>query len=462
MAAVRVIVALFVAGLVAGCSDSSEPALTVGGTVTGLSSAGLVLQNNGGNNLAVATSAGNFTFSAGIADGSAYNITVLTQPAHQDCIVSNGSGTVASASVTNVSVTCTTPTFTLGGTVTGLSGAGLVIQNNGGNNLAIATSGNFTFSPAIASGSVYSVTVLNFPANQNCIVSNASGTVPKANVTNVVVGCFSPFAQHEVLTAGATTGAVGALGTISVICPGTKNVLGGGYRSGSATEVWRVWRSRPVDAGGGATGDRGWSVSFTSVAAGQAVTVHAICGDPAQNMGYEVLTTSVATGAAGSAGTVFRICGGSKRVVGGGFSSDNSLEVWRLGKSRGVDAGGVQTAGAGWAVDFTSVVAGQNVNVHAVCAQAPQDLGGQVVTANVTTGAVGTLGTVSAICPAAKRVLGGGFLSVSSAEVWRVWRSYPVDAGVQVGDRGWSVDFTSVVAGQTVSAFAICGFAPTT
>lgn len=177
-------------------------------------------------------------------------------------------------------------------------------------------------------------------------------------------------------------------------------------------------------------------------------------------MGYEVVTASAATGTASTAGAVSVPCPGAKRVQGGGYSSENAVEVWRIRRNRGVDGGGVQTGNTGWAVDFISVVAGQNVSAHAVCSQAPQDLGHEVVTANATTGTVGNVGTVSVFCPAAKRVLGGGFTSVSAAEVWRAWRNYPVDAGTQVGDRGWAVDFTSVVAGQTVSAYAVCGFAP--
>ena len=49
--------------------------------------------------------------------------------------------------------------YTIGGTVSGLSGTGLVLQNNGGNNLSVSANGRFTFTTAIASGSTYNVTV---------------------------------------------------------------------------------------------------------------------------------------------------------------------------------------------------------------------------------------------------------------------------------------------------------------
>lgn len=86
------------------------------------------------------------------------------------------------------------PKYTIGGTVTGLSGSGLVLRNNGGSDLAVSGNGSFAFSAALASGSTYSVTVLTQPANpgQICtVLRNGSGTVSGANVTGVVIDCTS-------------------------------------------------------------------------------------------------------------------------------------------------------------------------------------------------------------------------------------------------------------------------------
>src|SRR5206468_5171987 len=106
----------------------------------------VVLQNNGGSNLSV--SSGSFAFPAALS-GTAYHVTVLTNPASpaQTCVVtSGGTGTIGSANVTNVVITCTTNTYTVGGTVSGLGGAGpVVLQNNLGNNLSVAANGSFTF-----------------------------------------------------------------------------------------------------------------------------------------------------------------------------------------------------------------------------------------------------------------------------------------------------------------------------
>ena len=90
----------------------------------------------------------------------------------------------------------TLPTlFTVGGTVFGLLGDGLVLDNNGGIFLAIPANGLFTFSTLPApSGSPYSVRVFNQPHTppQNCTVINGSGTFTNHNVTDVEVRCVGP------------------------------------------------------------------------------------------------------------------------------------------------------------------------------------------------------------------------------------------------------------------------------
>lgn len=107
----------------------SAATFTVGGTVSGLGNGkSLVLRNNGGNDLTVSAN-GSFTFAGALTSGSAYAVTVLTQPTGQTCTVSSGSGTV-SANVGNVAVLCTVDEpaglgWTLTTANTGLAGVGL-------------------------------------------------------------------------------------------------------------------------------------------------------------------------------------------------------------------------------------------------------------------------------------------------------------------------------------------------
>ena len=167
---------------------------TIGGSVSGLTGSGLVLQNNAGNNLNVAAKATSFMFPTAIANGAAYAVTVLTQPSNpaQTCTVSSGSGTVSGANVTMVAIACTVNVYTVGGSISGLTGSGLVLQDNAGDNLNVAAKAtSFMFPTAIPSGGSYAVTVLTQPSNpaQTCTVSNGSGTVTGANVTKVAITC---------------------------------------------------------------------------------------------------------------------------------------------------------------------------------------------------------------------------------------------------------------------------------
>src|SRR5271168_4358239 len=81
--------------------------------------------------------------------------------------------------------------YTVGGTLTGLLGTGLVLEDNSGNDLQLDSNGGFAFGGGIENDAAYSVTVKTQPANptQACTVRNGSGTIDRANVTNVIVSC---------------------------------------------------------------------------------------------------------------------------------------------------------------------------------------------------------------------------------------------------------------------------------
>ena len=87
-------------------SATTPPAYAISGTVAGLTGSGLVLATPGEPNLEVSAGATSFAFANGVPSGTAYSVTVVSQPSGQSCTVMNGSGAVASADVTNVAVTC--------------------------------------------------------------------------------------------------------------------------------------------------------------------------------------------------------------------------------------------------------------------------------------------------------------------------------------------------------------------
>jgi len=191
-----------VMSVVVNCASNTY---TVGGTVTGLLGS-VVLQNNGGDNDTLSAN-GTFAFATPLATGAAFDVTIQMQPGApaQTCTVMGGTGTVASANVLSVAVTCVTTTFTVGGTITGLAaGDSLTLEDNGVDNLIRGSNGSFTFAMPVSSGSPYVVTVLSQPTAvaQTCTVTMGNGTVGAANVTSVAVTC----ATASFLVSGTLTG----------------------------------------------------------------------------------------------------------------------------------------------------------------------------------------------------------------------------------------------------------------
>jgi N-acetylneuraminic acid mutarotase len=192
-----------------GGSSSKKHTYTVGGTLSGLGGGLTVTLLNNGSNALIVNSNGPFTFTTALKNGATYSVTVGTQPAGQTCTVANGTGTIAAANVTNVVVTCVNvaATYTIGGAVSGL-GAGLSVTllNNGSNSLVVNANEAFTFTTALASGAAYSVTVGTQPTGQTCTVTNGTGTIAAANVTNVSVTCVNVAGTY---TIGGTLSGLG-------------------------------------------------------------------------------------------------------------------------------------------------------------------------------------------------------------------------------------------------------------
>ncbi len=138
------------------------------------------------------------------ATAASYTTPALTLADHgavYGVIVYNGAGLIFSETAV---LSVVAAPVSIGGSVSGLAGAGLVLQNNAGDNLAVAANGPFTFATAIAPGASYSVTILSQPSGQNCVVQGGSGTA-NAAVTSVVLTCNSAGALALVANSGANT-----------------------------------------------------------------------------------------------------------------------------------------------------------------------------------------------------------------------------------------------------------------
>jgi Lactonase, 7-bladed beta-propeller len=161
---------------------------TIGGNVAGLLPGNsVVLANNGGNSTTVAAN-GAFTFSKALASDSTYAVAISSQSPGQRCAVTGGSGMLAGANVTNVKIKCLLNSYTVSAAVFGLlPNTTVTLQDNGGGNLTVSSSGTVNFKTPILSGSSYAVTVLTQPVGETCIVNGGSGTVVGSNVTVSVV-----------------------------------------------------------------------------------------------------------------------------------------------------------------------------------------------------------------------------------------------------------------------------------
>src|ERR1700691_2152102 len=182
---------------------------TVGGTVSGLASGeSVVLENNGGDPQTI-SQGGPFVFSVSASNGS-YSITVATPPPGQTCTVAGGSGTVGSANVANIVVTCSAEAFSLGGTIKGLNGAGLVLADGTDTVAVDAGATTFTLPIAVAATSSYAVIVKTQPSGLACAVTAGTGTMPAHAATTVMVSCTDqPFTLGGTISGlGAKTGLV--------------------------------------------------------------------------------------------------------------------------------------------------------------------------------------------------------------------------------------------------------------
>jgi hypothetical protein len=92
-------------------ADDSPPGRTflIGGRIEGATGA-LTLQNSNGRTLALDRD-GPFAFETQMVSSAIYNVTVVVHPNAQTCLVAHGAGTVKSADVRNVTVTCTPNTW---------------------------------------------------------------------------------------------------------------------------------------------------------------------------------------------------------------------------------------------------------------------------------------------------------------------------------------------------------------
>jgi hypothetical protein len=121
-------------------------------------------------------------------------VTTLTAGTHTVEFRISGSGTaIHDMSFDDAFITLVpSSSYTVGGTVSGLTGS-VTLQNNDGDDIIKTTNDGFTF-PSQAEGTDYAVTVSSQPSGQTCSITgggnnDGSGTNITANITDIAVGC---------------------------------------------------------------------------------------------------------------------------------------------------------------------------------------------------------------------------------------------------------------------------------
>jgi hypothetical protein len=216
--------------------------------------------------------------------------------------------------------------FTVSGTVSGLTGTGLVLQNNNADDNTVTANGSFTFTTTIVTGLNYAVTVKTQPntPTQTCYVNNGSGTMGSANVTNVNIFCSPTFLP--------SSGAVGTIVTlVGTDLTATQSVSIGGKAAIVVNSSTNMLTAMVMP--GAVTG----AVSVTTAAGTTTIpgkfTVSAT-GIPAKQQGSK-LVGSGAVSAAQQGISVAVSADGNTAVVGGSGDSSFLGAAWVYTRSGG-------------------------------------------------------------------------------------------------------------------------------
>ncbi len=192
--------------LIACGADNYNLSATVSGLVPGDS---MTLDDSqfkygGSNDSLTFTANGLQNFDSPRANGAAYDVSVASQPIHETCTVTNGSGAVSGAAV-NLTVTCVPTLYPVGVVLTGLpAGDSLTLQDNGADNLTITSNGLYAaayeFNTQLPAGSTYGVSVLSEPPGESCLVTLGSGTIDPNNLGFAFVDCTAvgPNTQYNI------------------------------------------------------------------------------------------------------------------------------------------------------------------------------------------------------------------------------------------------------------------------
>lgn len=169
--------------------------LYLGGTVNGVTQAGLVLTNNGGDDLAVPIGATAFQFASRVSTDDQFDIEIKSLPPNiEKCDLLNNRARANYFTIQQPRVICYIKQHDFSVKINGLTANGLTIVN--GSDRQDVPAGKISVDMAkVYEDGPYAVKVLNQPSGQTCTVSggdngDGSGTVKSSGVAvPVVVNC---------------------------------------------------------------------------------------------------------------------------------------------------------------------------------------------------------------------------------------------------------------------------------
>jgi hypothetical protein len=189
--------ALLCAVILSACGGSGGGDLPLQGSISGLNKSGLVLINKStGEKLTVLAGDAGFSFTKLAGVDEQFDIQIDTQPVGAKCDIASNTGKANVYTYNRIVVSCSSNPWTLGGTITGLIGKGLVLAN-GSDTVAIlppavaGTPVKFTFPNKVADGAPFGATVLLQPEGQTCTVDpkNNPAVMPGYDALELAVDC---------------------------------------------------------------------------------------------------------------------------------------------------------------------------------------------------------------------------------------------------------------------------------
>lgn len=185
-------VALACALGLAACGGGDGDLYLTGYIDGGVTKEGLVLTNNGGDDLVIPANATTFQFKNRVSTDDQFNIKYKTKPSNvEDCFIQNGSARANYYTIAQVRMYCVIKTHKFVIKLNGLTTGGLVLVNGTDRQEVPAGAATHEMAKVYEDGP-YAVKVLQQPAGQTCTVSNGTGTMGSTDDptnNNVVVNC---------------------------------------------------------------------------------------------------------------------------------------------------------------------------------------------------------------------------------------------------------------------------------